>query len=92
MIGDFVCVDGLQRITSILKFLNNELYVFDNVFLDDFDDKEYLLRMNDVKINVNNLQTRKEVLQWYIDCNSGGTIHSDKEIDRVKNLLKKCGE
>ena len=43
-------------------------------------------------MNINNLQTRKEVLQWYIELNSGGTVHTDAEIDRVKKLLRKEDE
>jgi len=39
---------------------------------------------------VNNLKTRKEVLQWYIEFNSGGTVHTDAEIQRVKKLLEEC--
>ena len=27
---DFVCVDGLQRITSIQRFINNEIKVFNS--------------------------------------------------------------
>lgn len=33
---------------------------------------------------MNDLKTEKEVLQWYIDMNSGGTPHSNMEIERVK--------
>lgn len=42
---------------------------------------------HDIRVNINNLQTRKEVLQWYIEFNSGGTVHTKEEIDRVKELL-----
>jgi len=42
-----------------------------------------------MKINVNDLQTRAEVLQWYIDFNSGGVVHTAEEIARVKALLEK---
>ncbi len=38
---------------------------------------------------VNDLLTREEVLQWYIDLNTGGTDHTDEEINRVKEMLKK---
>jgi hypothetical protein len=36
---------------------------------------------------VNDLRTRKEVLQWYLDLNTGGTIHTSDEIEKVKRLL-----
>ena len=84
--GDFCCVDGLQRLTACLKFLNNELKVFGHYYK-EFEGK--LSRNIGLIINVNNLKTRAEVLKWYIEFNSGGTIHTEKEIDKVKELLKK---
>ena len=32
------------------------------------------------------------VLQWYIELNDGGTPHSSKEIQRVKNMLNELKE
>ena len=40
-----------------------------------------------MRIVVNDLQTREEVLQWYLELNSAGTPHSKEELDRVKALL-----
>lgn len=85
-----VCVDGLQRLTTIRKFLKNELKVF-GYTIDEFEDKDMLLRSHhELRFNVNNLKTRKEVLQWYLDFNTGGTVHSQDEIERVKKLLEEC--
>jgi uncharacterized protein with ParB-like and HNH nuclease domain len=86
--GDFVLVDGLQRITACLKFMNNELPVFGDNYYKEFEDKLSSIEP-DLIINVNNLKTRKEVLQWYIDFNSGGTVHTEKDIQKVKDLLEK---
>jgi Protein of unknown function DUF262. len=83
-----VCVDGLQRLTALRKFLNNELKAFGS-YLNDFEDKDIMLRkISQLRFNINNLQTRKEVLQWYLDFNTGGTVHNQEEIDRVKKLLE----
>jgi uncharacterized protein with ParB-like and HNH nuclease domain len=82
--GDFVCVDGLQRITAVIKFMNNEIPAF-GYYYKDFEDKPHNI---DLLFNVNNLKTRKEVLQWYIEFNSAGTVHTDEEINRVKKLLE----
>lgn len=84
---DYVVVDGLQRITAIQRFINNETRVFGSYY------KEYtdrLLLKHSIKVNVNNLKTKREVLQWYIDMNSGGTPHSIEEIERVKELIINC--
>ena len=37
---------------------------------------------------VNNLQTKKEVLQWYVDMNAGGTPHTNDEIERVRRMIQ----
>jgi O-glycosyl hydrolase len=42
----------------------------------------------DLILNINNLQTEAEVLQWYIDLNAGGTPHTNNEIKRVKHMLE----
>ena len=83
--SEFVCVDGLQRLTAVMKFMNNEVPVF-GTYLKDFEDK--LPRNIDLLFNINNLKTRKEVLQWYLDFNSGGTVHTEDEINKVKRLIE----
>lgn len=81
---EFVCVDGLQRTTAILRFLNNEIPAF-GVYYEDFEDS--LPIECDVIVNVNNLKTKKEVLKWYLEMNEGGTPHTEEEINKVKNML-----
>ena len=83
---DYVCVDGLQRITAIRRFINNEIKVFGSYY-NEFTDK--LRWINTIELNVNDLKTEKEVLQWYVDMNAGGTPHTSDEIDRVKQMIKK---
>lgn len=87
--ADFVCVDGLQRITAIQRFMNNEIPVF-GMYHKDFEGETDLIRHSMV-LNVNDLKTKKEVLQWYIQMNAGGTPHSIEEIERVKKLMEECG-
>lgn len=82
---EFVCVDGLQRLTALLDFLNNKIRVFGSYY------SEYTDRLSwdyEIKININNLQTRLEVLQWYLELNNTGTPHTKEELDRVRNLIK----
>ena len=84
--GDFVCVDGLQRITACLRFLENEIPIF-GTYYNDFEDTLTVME-GDMLFVVNNLPTREAVLQWYIELNTGGTVHSEDEIERVKRLLQ----
>lgn len=84
--GDFVLVDGKQRLTAILRFINNEIPAF-GCLLNDFDNPKSLLLGTSAKIHVNNLATRKECLQWYINFNKGGIVHTEEEIDKVVDLI-----
>ena len=103
--GEFVLVDGKQRIEAFRAFLNNEFPIFDSKDLDpdavqelvdfcvpggcyyrDFGGKIGML--DNFVVHVNDLKTRAEVLQWYIDMNSGGTIHTSEDIDKVRQLLR----
>ncbi len=81
---DYVIVDGKQRLHAITRFINNEIRVFGSYY------NEYINKPDvTIKLHVNDLPTRAEVLQWYIEFNSGGVLHSHKEIARVKRLLAK---
>lgn len=88
--SDFVLVDGLQRLTAVIKYLNNEL----RIFSDDSHQKGYLCSdfedgisiLNSLRFHINDLKTRAEVLKWYLEMNSGGTPHSKYELDRVNKL------
>ncbi len=84
---DFVCVDGLQRITAITSFLNNEIPIF-GCHYEQFEDKiNRCSASSNLRININDLQTKKEVLEWYYEMNAGGTPHTDDELNKVKNMI-----
>lgn len=82
--GDFVCVDGLQRITAILAFVRQEIKAYGQ-YEKEFGEG----RMSTVhlRINIARLQTKKDVLKWYLDFNSARTVHSREEIERVKAMI-----
>lgn len=87
---EYVCVDGLQRTTALQKFVNGKIKVFEQYF-DEFGFKhnvEYIPSSEyTVFIYMNNLRTRKEILQWYVDMNAGGTPHTNEEIERIKQMI-----
>jgi hypothetical protein len=82
----FVIVDGKQRLEAVLAFLRNEVPIFGGHYYRDFEDSMNWVRHN-FRFHINDLKTRAEVLQWYLDLNSGGTVHSDDELNRVRALL-----
>lgn len=79
-------VDGLQRLTAALRFMRDEIPVFGH----KRSEIEGNLRMGDAvfTVHINNLRTKAEVLQWYLDLNSGGTVHAPEEILRVTEMLE----
>lgn len=82
-----VLIDGKQRIKAVRKFLNNELKIFNKYYFKNFEDKIYF--KYDFIFHINNLKKESDVLLWYIQFNSGGTIHTKKEINKVKLLYYK---
>jgi hypothetical protein len=86
--GDFVCVDGLQRITAITRFLDGDLAVFGGITIGEFTNLDGWLCSTNINFRVNNLKTRREVLDWYLQLNSGGTQHTQEELNRVREMLE----
>ena len=75
----------MQRITAVTRFLKNEIKAYGSYYK-DFEDKIPL--SVDLIFNVNDLKSEKEVLQWYVDMNAGGTPHTNEEIERVKQMIE----
>lgn len=80
-----VCIDGLQRITAVRKFINNEIAPFGLLFTQF---PRSFLRPLCLTMCIYELQYMKDVLQLYLDINSGGTPHSKKSLEKVKLMLK----
>lgn len=93
--NEYVCVDGLQRTTAFMKFINGEIKVFDQYFDDFYFTKRETggnpLPEFRVNVYINYLESKKEILEWYVDMNSGGTPHTNDEIERVKKMIQELG-
>ena len=87
--GEMTLVDGKQRLEAVRKFVRNELPVFGGTLLNDFDNPKKLLRSNGAQFEfgVNVLKTRKEILTWYLQINTGGVVHTKAELDKVRGML-----
>ena len=93
--NEYVCVDGLQRTTAFIRFINGEIKAF-NQYFEDFCFTKMEVDKNplpEFRLNVymNYLESKKEIVEWYLDMNTGGTPHTDDEIKRVKNILRELG-
>jgi hypothetical protein len=82
----YVCVDGLQRITAVQGFINNQVPIFGDNYFRDFDGYLRGVRAS-FNVNINDLKTEKELLTWYYEMNSGGTVHTEEDLARVKERL-----
>lgn len=92
-------VDGKQRLEAVRKFMRDELPVFHDLRRQKeprvrtgwrFSEFEGNMGLNfTLRMHVNNLKTKAEVLQWYLDLNDGGVVHTEEELFRVRELLEK---
>lgn len=84
--GQMVIVDGKQRVSAVLDFLHNKVKAY-GYYYGEYEDK-----LNTISqcfdVYVNDLKNRSEILQWYLDMNTGGTIHTNDEINKVEELIK----
>lgn len=85
-LGECVLVDGKQRLDAIIGFLSNDFSVFGSYFSEFTDTLPY--GCGALRFHVNDLATRAECLQWYLDLNTGGTVHSATELDMVASLMR----
>lgn len=87
----FQCIDGLQRLTAVRRFLKGEVKPF-GLSVDDLIGSRFAPTFSNYtfKFAVHNLANRKDLLSHYLDLNAGGTQHTDNEIDRVRELLEKA--
>lgn len=90
LLGDLpeqvVCIDGLQRLTAIRKFINKELPIFGLDY--EMLPMRVILRDLQLVVKMYDFQNREDLLKFYLDINGGGTPHSSEELMRVKKLLK----
>jgi len=87
--GEYIIVDGKQRLTSILMFLNNEFPVLNDKDAEGigFYAKEFDRIPNDIEFIINDLPNRKLVLQWYLQMNKGNVAHTMEELEKVENMI-----
>lgn len=83
--NDFVCVDGLQRITAITRFLRDEIPAFGTLYT-NFKDR--LPVHQTLRFNVHSLPQKVDVLNWYLEMNAGGTPHTKRELQRVQAMVR----
>lgn len=81
------CFDGLQRLTALCGYADNELAIYGGKFCRDLDGSPFSAMRLHVQVRVFSMRNRAELLTAYLDLNSGGTVHSTEELERVRGLL-----
>ncbi|UOO89080.1 DUF262 domain-containing protein [Vitreoscilla massiliensis] len=89
-LNGFVVVDGLQRTSAINDFIDDKFKIFGKFGFEDLENSKFSLGRKTVKVQVFSWQYKREILEYYLMFNAGGTIHSEQELKRVQDLLNKC--
>jgi hypothetical protein len=84
--GEYVIVDGKQRLEAVRQFMRGEVPAF-GYYRHEYADEPDILNAR-FSWNIASIATRREVLEWYLNFNSGGTVHTDDELNRVRRLLE----
>jgi hypothetical protein len=82
-----VLVDGKQRLEAVRAFLRGDIPTFGTHYA-AYSGFMRPLTGATFKFHVNGLKTRAEVLEWYLELNAGGVVHTDEELDKVRKLLQ----
>lgn len=80
------CVDGLQRYSAVTGFVRGEVKAF-GLSAADFAGTQFDPKRLRMTIAVHDFTSRAELLAFYLALNSGGSQHSEEEIERVRGLL-----
>jgi len=80
-------VDGKQRLEAVLSFLAGNVPVF-GLKIYEFEDELNPIRHR-FKFFVNDLDDPLAVVQWYLDLNTGGSIHTEKDLQPAYAVMKR---
>lgn len=82
--GPVTIVDGKQRLEAVRRFLRDELPAFGRL-CSQYEDP--LRGCYDLRLHVADFADRAELLQFYLDVNAGGVVHTPAELAKVRRLL-----
>ena len=81
------CIDGLQRLTAVRKFMAGEFTVFGGLEAQDLKGTPFDLVRYRLQMAVYEFKSRADLLQFYLHLNEGGTPHGPQELARVREML-----
>jgi len=86
--GDIVCVDGLQRLTAVRDFIAGKYTVFGDETVETLEGTSFDIRRHRLTIEMFTIKNRADLLQFYLDLNKGGVVHTEEELSRVEGMLR----
>lgn len=86
--GPMELVDGKQRLNAVLEFMQNRVPVFNGITYSRFTGKPRIYNFR-FKFHINSLENRKDVVDWYLGLNTGGSIHTKEDLAPAYEYLKK---
>ena len=80
------CVDGLQRTAALIGYAQGHVKAFGRTAA-DFESGPFGAGRLRVQFVVYQFEFRNDLLQFYLDINGGGVVHTQEELDRVRALM-----
>lgn len=89
----FHCIDGLQRVTAVRKFLAGDVKPF-GLDVSELDNSSFSMKRGrfQFRLAVHTFEHRADLLAHYLDLNEGGTPHSNEEMARVRAMLNQANQ
>lgn len=86
-------VDGKQRLNAVLDFMDGKIKPF-GLDVSDLLDSAFSPKMSDFSLvfKVLDFPYLRDVLDYYLRVNRGGTPHSEAELNRVAQMLAACSQ
>ena len=82
--------NGMEVYFYVNKNIHNNYVTFTTKYgsvYNEFEDEPRHITTR-LSVHINDLQYEKDVLQWYVEMNEGGTPHTQEEIDKVKKMIE----
>lgn len=86
-IGELEVIDGQQRLNALMEFYEGKFSIMYKG--QEVNNTNYPVKNINVQYMRTNFKTKEEVVQHYIDMNSAGSIHEEKDIEKAQEILNK---
>lgn len=86
--NNVTCIDGVQRITAIIDFIEGKFLVFGDLSFNELAKKRFSIARRNLVFKLYNFEEKIDLYYFYLSLNEGGTHHSKADLDKVKKLIE----